>query len=183
MSVRRDSAGGDALRVALKGLDGVKGKTGYFETSKYTDTDSTPVAYIATIQEFGHAGRGIPARPTMRPAVAKNKKEWSDLFAEGAKSVLAGDATGRQIMGMLAKRAAGDVAKEISELTVPTLSPLTLMARLYRSDMKSKVSGGKTLGALAKGLDAGPVNFRGLVSTKPLVDTGLMIASVTEVVE
>lgn len=184
MSVRRDRAGGDALRVALEGLDGVRGKTGYFETSKYSD--GTSIAYVATIQEFGDPASNIPARPTMRPTAADKGKpggEWSQFYAKGAKAVLAGTHTAPQVMEMLALRAAGDVSKAISELMTPTLSPVTLMARLYRSDTGTKVSGGKTLGALAKGLDAGPVNFGGIVSTKPLVDTGAMIAAVTGVVE
>lgn len=183
MSVRHVPGPVD-LTVKLKELKGVRGKTGYFETAKYAD--GTPVAYIATIHEFGYPGGSIPARPTMRPAVIKHGQpggKWATSFAAGAKAVLAGKRTPLEVMELTALMAAGDVAKEISELHVPTLSPLTLMARLYKRDMGSGITGGKTLGALAKGLDAGPVNFGGLVSVKPLVDTGLMFKSVTGVAE
>lgn len=183
MSVRHVPGPVD-LTVKLKDLDGVRGKTGYFETAKYED--GTSVAYIATIQEFGYAAGNIPPRPTMRPTAAEHGKpggKWALSFAAGAKAVLAGKRTALEVMEITALMAAGDVGKAISNLHTPTLSPVTLMARLYRHDMGSKVSSGKTLGALAKGLDAGPVNFGGLVSIKPLVDTGLMFQSVTGVAE
>jgi len=181
VAVRREKGKVD-LTVALKGLEGVRGKTGYFETAKYED--GTPVAYVATIQEFGY--KSIPPRPTMRPTADEHGKpggKWAKQFGAGAKAVLNGKATAIQVMETLALSAAGDVAKAIAATHAPPLSPLTLLARLYKSDMGSKVPGGKTLGRLAKSLDAGPPNLAGLVSIKPLVDTGLMFQSVTGIAE
>jgi hypothetical protein len=148
MSVRRDRSGGDRLTVALRDIDGLVGKTGYFETAKYPD--GTPVAYVATIHEYGAAGQGIPARPTMRPTAADKRTEWAGLMAKGARDALNGKMTSRDALERLTLRAAGDVSKAISALQTPALSPRTI-AR--------------------KGFD------------KPLVDTGLMLRSVTGVVE
>lgn len=168
MAVRRAGPGVATLVTALKALDGLQAKTGWFETAKYAD--GTPVAYVATIHEFGavvlnmdavagaYQGGGegsgpviIPARPFMRVTVAERGKEWIKLLETGAKEVLVGKLTPRQLLEMVALRAAGDVAKTIAKITTPPLAPSTI------------------------------ANKRG--ATKPLVDTGQMIQSVTGVVE
>lgn len=124
MSVRRDRAGGDALTVALAGIDGLVGKTGYFETAKYPD--GTPVAYVATIHEFGYPAGGIPARPTMRPAIAQNSPEWAETMRLGAKAALNGQSTPRDALERLTLKAAGDVSVQIAALTTPALKPETV---------------------------------------------------------
>lgn len=168
MAVRRTGPGVAVLTAALRSLDGVQAKTGWFETAKYAD--GTPVAYVATIHEFGaivvnadavagayqNGGGGaapilIPARPFMRPTVAAKGDSWMKLLAQGAAQVLLGKATAEQVLEAVALRAAGDVAKTISTISSPPLSPRTIAGK--------------------KG------------ATKPLVDTGQMIQSVTGVVE
>lgn len=168
MAVRRTGPGVATLTAALKSLDGLQAKTGWFETAKYAD--GTPVAYIATIHEFGavvlnpdavagayQGGTGgaapvvIPARPFMRPTVAEKGNEWVKLLERGAAQVLLGKATAKEIMEMVALRAAGDVGKTIARITTPPLAPSTI------------------------------ANKKG--ATKPLVDTGQMIQSVTGIVE
>lgn len=148
MSVRRDAAGGDRLTVALRDIDGLVGKTGYFETAVYPD--GTPVAYVATIHEYGFAGGGIPARPTMRPTAADKRTEWADTMAKGAKAALNGQMTSRDALERLTLRAAGDVSASIAALQTPALSVRTIARKGF---------------------------------SKPLVDTGQMLRSVTGVVE
>lgn len=149
MPVRRTGPGVARLVAALRELDGLQAKTGWFETAKYAD--GTPVAYVATIHEFGYPEGGIPARPFMRPTVAEQGQAWLDMLAKGSKAILTGGATPAGVLEAVALKAAGDVAKTISGVTSPPLSPLTI--------------------ARKKG------------ATKPLVDTGQMIQSVTGVVE
>lgn len=150
MSVRRVGPGTDKLVATLDGLDNLEGKVGWFESAHYPG--GTPVAYVATIQEFGYAAGGIPARPFMRPAVADNGPEWMKLLGEGAQAAMEGRFTPRAVLEMVVLKAAGDVGKKIAAVTSPALSPRTIAAR------KNK-------------------------STKPLVDTGQMIQSVTGKVE
>lgn len=173
MAIRRQVNNVSRLVTALRELDGVRGKTGWFETAKYTD--GTPVAYVATIQEFGSGP--IPPRPFMRPTVAEQKDVWLGLLGDGAKRVLSGGATASQVMEAVALKAAGDVAKTISRIQTPPLSILTLMARASKGAVT-----GKTLGKFERELYKGPPNL-GAVSRKPLVWTGQMIQSVTGVVE
>lgn len=148
MSVRRDNSGGDRLTVALQDIDGLVGKTGYFETAKYTD--GTPVAYVATVQEYGWAAGGIPARPTMRPTAEQQRGEWAETMRQGAKAALNGAGTARDALERLALKAAGDVSASIAALTAPALSAQTIARKGF---------------------------------SKPLVDTGTMLRSVTGVVE
>lgn len=149
----------EQITLALKELEGKQAKAGWFETAKYEN--GTPVAYVATIQEFGCPENGIPSRPFMRPAIAKYRDEWSSMAKKGAKAILKGAFTASQVMEMIAMRAASDVAKEITEVTSPPLKPATIAARLRKKSDKS------TIGNL----------------TKPLVDTGLMLATPTAIVE
>lgn len=148
MTVRRDAAGGDRLTVALQNIDGLVGKTGYFETAKYPD--GTSVAYVATIQEYGYAAGGIPARPTMRPTADQQRGEWAETMRMGAKAALNGDMTSRDALERLTLKAAGDVSASIAALTAPALSPETIARKGF---------------------------------SKPLVASGLMLRSVTGVVE
>lgn len=154
-------------------LDNSQAKVGWFESAHYPN--GTPVAYVASIHEFGVGP--IPARPFMRPAVADDGPNWMKLMGQGAKAVLNGTHTSRQVLEMVALKAAGDVAKKIKAVTSPPLSPTTLLGRYLGG-----YTGGKELGAAAALLAQGPQNL-GNVSTKPLVDTGQMIQSITGVVE
>lgn len=103
----------------------------------------------------------IPARPFFRPTIAREINNWRDMFLAGSRAILAGNATGHQVLEAVALRAAGDVAKTIASITTPPLKPSTIAAR------RREMADTKTTGAL----------------TKPLVHTSLMVGSVTGVVE
>lgn len=122
MSVRRAGPGAARLVAALKGLDGLQARTGWFETAK--DASGVPVATKAAAHEFGTAR--IPARPFMRPTVAEKKRPWLDQLAQGSKAVLRGEAQPAQVLEAVALRAAGDVAKKIKTVNTPPLSPKTV---------------------------------------------------------
>lgn len=122
MTVRRTGPGAARLIVALKDIDGLEARTGWFETAK--DAKGVPVATKAAANEFGTAR--IPARPFMRPTVAEKKRAWLDQLAGGSKAILRGEATPRQVLEAVALRAAGDVAKTIAAVNSPPLSPKTV---------------------------------------------------------
>lgn len=125
MSVRRvkGDASADRMVAVLDGLDGVEGKIGWFETATYATGE--PVAYIASIHEFGYAPGGIPARPFMRPAVAEHGQAWVDLLAKGANAALSGSMPARDVLEMVVLRGAADVAKTIEAVSSPALAPAT----------------------------------------------------------
>jgi HK97 gp10 family phage protein len=127
---------------------------GFFPEAKYED--GTPVAYVAAIQEFGTDT--IPARPFMRPTISENRTKWVELIRKGFKAAMAGRVTITQVYGQVGMSTAGDVSRTISQVTTPPLSAATIAARQGKRKTPS-------------------------VSTKPLVDTGLLIQSVTSQVQ
>lgn len=112
----------ERIVAAVEGLVGVEGKVGWFDTARYKD--GTPVAYVATIHEFGTSR--IPARPFMRPAVAEYGPQWVQLIGDGAKAVLRGSVGARDALEMVMLRAAGDVGKSITAVSGPPLAPQTV---------------------------------------------------------
>lgn len=157
--VVRNRQGLEQLRVAVQGLGNTTGKVGWFETAKYPD--GTPVAYVASIHEFGYAAGSIPPRPSMRPTIAAQSKEWALSFGKGATAAAKGNYTAAQVMDAVGLMAAGDVAKTISKITQPPLKPATVAAR------RRRYADQNTTGNL----------------TKPLVDTALMVTSITHLTE
>lgn len=152
----------DAFKVLakhLKELDGKVAKAGWFASSVYPT--GTPIATVAAVHEFGAPAKNIPPRPFMRPTIARESDNWKKIMSSGAKAILHGNASIDQVMNAVGMKAAGDVAKTIASITQPPLKAATIAARARkRKD--------KTITATLK---------------KPLVDTALMIGSVTHVVE
>lgn len=126
------------LTVALKQLDGLQAKTGWFETSKDArgvptatkaaanefGTDKIPTATKAAAKEFGTDK--IPPRPFIRPTVAAKGKIWTGQLRDGSRAVLRGERSAVQVMELVALGAAADVAAAIQALTSPPLSPITI---------------------------------------------------------
>ena len=152
---------GKNLRQNLKALEGMVGRVGWFENSKYPDKEKTPVAFVAAQNEFGNPSKHIPARPFMRPTISEKKNEWSNIAFEGSKAVIEGRRNIGQVMDAIGLKASADIRKKISTIWEPPLSPYTIAARLKRKSNK------KVIGNL----------------TKPLIDTGLMYGTLINTTE
>jgi hypothetical protein len=131
-------------------------KVGFFPDAKYDD--GTQVAYIATIQEYGYIGGGIPARPFFEPSLAKGAENYKAGFVAAFRRTAKGTQTIAQGLEQIGALAKGDIQDGIKAVMSPALKPSTIAARARR-------------------------HSGGLASTKPLVDTGKMIQSVTYAVE
>jgi hypothetical protein len=145
-------------------LTGKVGKVGWIDNSRYPDENGKQgplVAYVATIQEFGYPAGNIPPRPTIRPAIATQQDKWRKIALKYSKLAIEGKGSVADIFEAVGAVAEGDIAKNIKLLTQPPLSPRTIAARLNRKTDK------KTIGSL----------------DKPLIDTGLMLATLTHTVE
>lgn len=138
-----------SFKAGSDALDGVQCRVGWLESGHYLN--GTPVAYVASIQEFGSEAQGIPSRASVRPTMAEQGAEWSKQMGYGAIAVVNGNLTADQVMNQLGAAAAGDVRKAIAQVTSPALSESTLAAR----------------------------RARGNSSTKPLVDSAFMINTLT----
>lgn len=167
------------LDLALKSLARIEGKTGWFESSKYED--GTPVAYVMALNELGHGP--TPARPTMRPTAIQKENEWRDVAAQASRAVVNGKMTAVDAMEALTIKAEGDISKAIAQLTSPALSPITIELRAMKKRNPNLRVTAATVGIAARRVrEPGYMPPSG-VSDKPLIDSGLAIATLTHVVE
>lgn len=158
--VRIPGPADERLRVAVNQLQGVRGKVGWFKSSRYPD--GTPVALVAAVQEYGWPEHNIPPRLGMRATADAKRADWARVADHGAKAVLAGTMTGVQAMELIGLAAAGDVRKHISEVRSPPLQVSTVKARLAGRKQGRVVS---------------------ITISKPLVDTGYMLGTLTNATE
>ncbi len=143
------------LISAVKTFRKLELKVGWFDTSQYED--GTPVAYVATIHEFGSSKAGIPPRPFMRPTIAREENNWRRFIAQEAPKILDGRQTVEGLFEILGLNISGEIAKSIADVQEPALLEATILAKAR------KMADSKTVGSL----------------DKPLVESGLMIGSVT----
>ena len=74
----------------------------------------------------GGWGGPIPERPFMRNAVRNNKGKYRDSMATAARSILVGDASMGGTLSKLGIMAQGDIQGEITSLSSPPNSPVTI---------------------------------------------------------
>lgn len=134
-------------KIASKKLE-----VGFFEHSAYED--GTPVAGVASIQEFGSVANHIPPRPFFNPALEENEQKYAKIMAKNFENILEGKIDASQALGQIGEFVKGDIQQSIRAVDSPPLSERTIAARAKK-------------------------NSKGKASTKPLVDTGLMIQSVS----
>ncbi len=147
----------DSFDRALKKIDTLEARVGFFENSRYDD--GTPVAYVAAIQEYGYPKGNIPMRPFMRPTVITEVDKWAKSAAQGFSLAARGKLPVEEVFEQVGSAAAGDVKQTISEVGTPALKTATIDAR------KRRLANG------GKGSTAG--------IEKPLRDTGIMFGAVT----
>ena len=153
MKVRLAINRNTTARSLIEGLKDFRTIVGWFADTKYDN--STVVANVASWQEFGTAT--IPARPFMRPARNKNLNKWTNLLNHNLKTTH----NVVQSLDALALVVEGDIRQAIVDVTEPPLAPPTIQRRKARYQTQK---------------------FTASI-TKPLIDTGLMISSVSHKTE
>jgi len=174
---RTTGPGAKRLQSILEGIGkNCSVKVGWFSSAKYPD--GTPVAYVATIQEFGHGK--TPPRPFMRPTITGRQNSWRTLLRSQMKKLAEGK-TVRDVLTILAGKVEGDIAKGMRNVTAPPLSPVTLQLRKWR---RAGIPIGIKQVAWAAALVKQGLNDTVTgTAAKPLMDTRLMFDSITSVVE
>lgn len=147
--------GRDVLAKRLADLQSKQAAVGWFSTAKYPDSN-VPVAYAATIAEFGNPENGQPPRSFVRATQAEKQKGWSLLLAKGSRSVMDGKHTAANMYELLGLQVAGDIRKTLATAQFAPLAESTIAAR-----------------ARKRGLSVEEVN------KDPLHDTGYMQTSLT----
>jgi hypothetical protein len=112
---------------AMRELGRQQAEVGWFASSKYED--GTPVAYIATIQEFGSPAQGIEPRSFQRATMDAKQTEYGELMGKGARAVMAGKLSARKMLDSFGLQVAGDMRKTIAEGNFKELAESTIAAR------------------------------------------------------
>lgn len=133
-------------------------KVGFFNT-RYAD--GTPVAYVAAIQEFGSTRNNIPPRSFMRTTATEKADAWAKAAKSIFRPVMVGSADMAEALDKLGFIIEGDIAEKITQISTPPLKQSTIRAKA------SKLASGGGTGSL----------------DKPLVETGLLLQSVTHQVD
>ncbi|WP_273761540.1 hypothetical protein [Aeromonas hydrophila] len=115
-----------------------------------TYPDGTPVPMVAAVNEYGDPARNQPPRSFFRNAIAEHEAEWHDAIERG----LADSRPVDEVLNAVGDVIVGDIVQSISTLIDPPLSPRTIHARRSRKVLRN-------------------------MSTKPLVDTKVMIRAVS----
>lgn len=137
----------------LEQLGRLRASVGWHESAKYRD--GTPVAQVVATQEYGSVKKKIPPRPMIRSTIGEQKREWARQAGLGFKAVAQGTRTPQQVMTALGELAAGDVRLKITHITEPKLADSTIEQRIRQ----------------------------GYQADKPLVRSGLMLATCTSEIE
>lgn len=155
MKITQDNSGSEELEKLADQIKKSKLEVGFFETAKYPD--GTPVAYVAAIQEFGNPASNNPSRPFFRNAISQHDG-WKQLATKAMNAVVEGRMELNQALNQMGLKMAADVKDSITDGSYEALKQSTLDARQSRK---------RTQG----------------VASKPLIDTGQMLQSVTYAVK
>ncbi len=166
--------GGKALENALKNLQSKVCKVGWIDGAKYPSTKDEPnppfVAEVVVSNEFGRPSRNVPARPFIRPTIIRDKNIWEKIGSDGAKKVLKNQLKIEDVLDAIGSKAAAGIRESIRKVYSPALAQSTILKRIERSSKLSKIKG--------------RISYQSLGNvTKPLIDTGLMLATVAYKVE
>ena len=144
-----------------------------------TYPDGTPVAMVAAIQEFGAPSRGIPPRPFFRTMIANKSPEWPKAVGD---LLVANKYDGKKTLGQVGAAIDAQLKESIIATNEPALSPVTVMLRGMRSQKRYQGMkfGAKMAEAIQRVAD-GKTNYG--ASAKPLVDTGVLLRSVSYLVK
>jgi len=125
------------------------------DNTNRTDDDPLGNAAIGYIQENGSPINNIPARPFLVPGVQSVADKVAGIFQKAGENALSGDLTAvQQGMNAAGLAAQSAVKRHITEGIPPPLAQSTLAARAARAVKR----------------------------TKPLIDTGQLLNSITYVI-
>lgn len=154
MKITKKAGLSETLKKTIQDVNRSALRVGWGENQKYPDGES--VAMIAAQNEFGNPAKAIPPRPFMRPAISEQGDNWKKQLVGGMKMVFSDKITVSNVFEAVGILVTSDIQKSIASVTSPALAESTIKRRLN----------GKQVGNMK-------------TATKPLVDTGYMMASVT----
>lgn len=174
--------GGEKLQQRLAELaknirSGAAVRVGFLEDGK--ESDGTPSAMVAAIQEFGAPSKGIPPRPFFRTMIKANEDSWGDDLAAILK---ANDYRARISLDQMGAEMAAQLRQSIIDMNEPALSPVTLLLRERFGNNPGEITFADVMKA-REDIAAGVVPQVTGTQSKPLEWTGEMLANVDHEVE
>lgn len=142
------------LQKIISDVNSLTLKVGWGENQKYYN--GAPVAVVAAQNEFGNAAKNIPPRSFMRTSVIEKDGEWKATAGQLFKGVFSDTQSTQNVFEIMGLKVAGDIREKIASITSPALKESTIKARIR----------GRKVGNMG-------------TATKPLVDTGYMLNSLT----
>lgn len=176
--VRKPTAIKLNLDRMIKDADKYNAKVGWFQGKSYPH-DGPEVWRVASWMELGVESRSIPPRPMFGPTFTRETPNWQKTMGQMSSKIVNGQMDIKQAFDYIGMLAVGDVQKTISSIHEPALSPLTILLRKYQLDHNYGPLTGKIIGQVAKDKTA---DVSG-VSIKPLVWTGLLFATLTNITD
>jgi hypothetical protein len=118
--------GGEGVKKYLESISGKLSnkatlRVGILEGATYPN--GTPVALVASIQEFGAPKAGIPPRPFFRNAIAKHEAEWPKAIAN---LLVANGYDLKRTLDLAGQGIAGQIRQSIIDTNEPPLAPSTI---------------------------------------------------------
>ncbi len=129
VKVKRVPGPGHAILAALATLGEWQARVGWFSSAKYLD--GTPVAYIASIHEFGYGPKNIPPRLGLRTMMREKHGEFQEISNQLVKAVMAG-MPAKEALEFIGGKAEGFVRASIRRSDIEPLKVSTLKNRASR---------------------------------------------------
>lgn len=161
-NIRKNTRGLDAFKKALSRIDKDRpivkvGLLGTKNAKRRGEALTNPE--LGIVHEFGTSR--IPARPFLRPSVAKNAQKYEQLLAAALKKAITGETAYEKSLALIGQVAAADVKNYVTQGA--PIPPPNAPATLRRKE------------ALTRRGSTG--------SPRTLVDTGRMVGAITYAIE
>lgn len=112
----------DKLLKIVKSTEGQpRVSVGFLRGATYPD--GTPVALVASVQEFGSPANNIPPRPFFRLMVAEKSKDWPEAVRLNLKAT---DYDAHTTLDRMGQGIKAQLQTSIQTLTDPPLAPATV---------------------------------------------------------
>jgi len=170
---KKKTALGENLDKFINEIKGKQLKVGFFENQKYPDKrGGLSVAMVAAIQEYSY-----PKASFMRSTADDKKEEWKKTLKAFSREIVLGNYTVKEALNASGSKFSGDIREKIESLKSIPLKKATIRQRIYRDaeyiDAKTKKGKKSVVNRL----------MNNETYTRRLVDTGILLGSVTHQVE
>lgn len=122
----------EVLNGVASQLSNMQVKVGFIDGATYPD--GTPVAMVATVNEFGRPENNQPPRPFFRNAISAHENEWAGTISRGIEKGI----DTQTVLSVVGEQIVGDVVESIATLMEPAIKDSTIANRRKRGNESIK---------------------------------------------